>query len=80
MVLRGMIAESVEQSVREAFYRFLHPTVGGPEGEGWPLGRPLFASEVMGVLQRISGLLEQRGYLGGRQWCSRAASGVRCFS
>ena len=53
---RGMTTESVETSVREAFYRFLHPTVGGPDGEGWPLGRPLFAAEVMGWLQRTDGV------------------------
>ena len=50
-----MLTEGVEQAVREAFYRFLHPTVCR-EGEGWPLGRPLFASEVMGVLQRAEGV------------------------
>ena len=53
---RGLAPESVQTSVREVFYRFLHPTVGGPDGSGWPLGRPLFAAEVMGHLQRAEGV------------------------
>jgi hypothetical protein len=51
-----MVAESVEQSVREAFYRFVHPTFGGPDGEGWPLGRPLYSAEVMGQLSNAPGV------------------------
>jgi hypothetical protein len=40
----------------ETFYRFLHPTVGGPEGTGWPLGRPLFANEMSTRLQTAAGV------------------------
>jgi len=53
---KGAIPELVEQSVREAFYRFVHPTFGGPEGDGWPLGRPLYGTEVMGELSRADGV------------------------
>ncbi len=45
--------ETVEDEVRGAFYHFLHPTVGGPDGGGWPLGRPLFSSEMSARLQSL---------------------------
>jgi predicted phage baseplate assembly protein len=50
---RGELSEDVETAVRDAFNRFLHPTVGGPEGKGWPLGRPLFAAELLAQLQAV---------------------------
>ncbi|HEY7268328.1 MAG TPA: putative baseplate assembly protein, partial [Dehalococcoidia bacterium] len=53
---RGVSDEAIEESIRTAFYRYLHPTCGGPEADGWPLERPLFASELMGVLQRAEGV------------------------
>lgn len=53
---RGNLPESVQTAVRDAFYRYVHPTVGGPEGTGWPLGRPLFATELAGELQRVAGV------------------------
>ncbi len=53
---RGTVAEKVEQAVRDCFYHYLHPTAGGPDGNGWPLERPLFASELMGVLQQAAGV------------------------
>jgi hypothetical protein len=53
---KGAVPELVEQSVREAFYRFVHPTFGGPDGDGWPLGRPLYSAEVMGQLGSAEGV------------------------
>jgi predicted phage baseplate assembly protein len=53
---RGSSREAVEQTVRDAFYRYLHPTVGGPDSVGWPLERPLFAGELIGLLQREEGV------------------------
>lgn len=44
---------------REAYLRlerFLNPLVGGPEGKGWPFGRPLYASEVYALLQAVPGV------------------------
>jgi hypothetical protein len=53
---RGVAHESIETAVKDAFYRFLHPTVGGPEGRGLPLGRPLFAAEMLAQLQPAPGV------------------------
>ena len=39
-----------------ALYSYFHPTVGGPDGEGWPFGRPVLAGEVFAVLGRLSGI------------------------
>jgi predicted phage baseplate assembly protein len=45
-----------EDALRE-LYGFLSPlTGGGPDGEGWPFGRPVQAGEIFGRLQRVRGV------------------------
>jgi hypothetical protein len=39
----------------EALYRYLHPIEGGPDGDGWPFGRPVTAGELTAVLQKLRG-------------------------
>jgi predicted phage baseplate assembly protein len=39
----------------EALYRYFHPLSGGPEGSGWPFGRPVQVGEVYSVLQGLRG-------------------------
>ncbi|MGH2690776.1 MAG: baseplate J/gp47 family protein, partial [Actinomycetota bacterium] len=39
----------------EALFRYFDPIVGGPEGAGWPFGRPVHVGEVYSVLQRLRG-------------------------
>ncbi|MBF6606458.1 MAG: putative baseplate assembly protein [Chloroflexi bacterium] len=36
-------------------YRYFDPIVGGPEGTGWPFGRPVQVGEVYAVLQGLAG-------------------------
>jgi predicted phage baseplate assembly protein len=38
-----------------ALYRYFHPVRGGPDGDGWPFGRPIHVGEVYAVLQRLAG-------------------------
>lgn len=38
-----------------ALYRYFNPLTGGPDGQGWPFGRPVQSGEVFGVLQSVSG-------------------------
>ena len=38
-----------------ALFRHLNPLHGGPDGTGWPFGRPVQYGEVFGVLQRATG-------------------------
>jgi predicted phage baseplate assembly protein len=37
-------------------YRYFNPITGGPDGSGWPFGRPVQAGEVFAVLQRLAGV------------------------
>jgi predicted phage baseplate assembly protein len=39
-----------------ALYRYFSPVAGGPDGDGWPFGRPVQAGEVFAVLQRVTGV------------------------
>jgi predicted phage baseplate assembly protein len=38
-----------------ALYEYFHPISGGPDGTGWPFGRPVNAGEIYSVLQAIRG-------------------------
>jgi len=38
-----------------ALYRHFNPVTGGPDGDGWPFGRPAHAGEVYAVLQSLRG-------------------------
>jgi len=38
-----------------ALYEYFHPITGGPEGAGWPFGRPINVGEVYSVLQGLRG-------------------------
>jgi predicted phage baseplate assembly protein len=48
----GRVADAAER----ALYRYYHPIVGGPDGLGWPFGRPVHSGEVYAVLQRVDGV------------------------
>jgi hypothetical protein len=79
-------AETVIRSqLLQALYCFLNPLTGGLEGRGWELGRPVYPTDVVGLVQRqaIPGvrhiglveLLELRQY--GQDWfCSTVAEPV----
>ena len=41
----------------DELYRYLSPLPGGgPEGTGWPFGRPVQAGSIFGLLQRVRGV------------------------
>lgn len=48
--------EDVRKQVLTAVYRLFDPLHGGPEGNGWPLGRAVQAHEVNAALARIPGV------------------------
>ncbi len=48
--------ERVADDVRVALTKFLHPVTGGPQGEGWPFGYDVIASEVYQVIQNVAGV------------------------
>jgi predicted phage baseplate assembly protein len=48
--------EALRARALRALTAYLNPIVGGPDGDGWPFGRPVQAGEVFAVLQRLSGV------------------------
>ncbi|GAA4658754.1 putative baseplate assembly protein [Streptomyces youssoufiensis] len=47
--------DQVRDAALAALFRYLNPLRGGPEGAGWPFGRPVQYGEVFGVLQGVVG-------------------------
>jgi hypothetical protein len=47
---------AVRAAVRAELDAFLDPLTGGPEGTGWPLGRPVHASDVARQLEGVPGV------------------------
>ena len=47
--------DRARRAALDALYRYLHPLHGGPDGAGWPFGRPVQYGEVFGVLQQATG-------------------------
>ncbi|MFI9250059.1 putative baseplate assembly protein [Streptomyces sp. NPDC053069] len=48
-------ADRVREAALAALFRYLNPLRGGPDGTGWPFGRPVQYGEVFGLLQRATG-------------------------
>uniref|UniRef100_A0AAU3HZ75 Baseplate assembly protein n=1 Tax=Streptomyces sp. NBC_01393 TaxID=2903851 RepID=A0AAU3HZ75_9ACTN len=47
--------DRVRDAALAALFRHLNPLHGGPDGTGWPFGRPVQYGDVFGVLQRATG-------------------------
>src|SRR5215471_3645161 len=52
----GTSAARLQEDALDALYGYLNPITGGPEGTGWPFGRPVHSGEVFAVLQRLRGI------------------------
>lgn len=49
--------ERVRQEATDALYRYLHPLPGGgPDGGGWPFGKPVQAGDLYSVFQQVRGV------------------------
>jgi uncharacterized phage protein gp47/JayE len=46
----------VLERIQAALDGFLHPLRGGPAGDGWPFGRPVYISEIHEVLENVDGV------------------------
>ena len=55
-VLEAHEAKVVEIRAREALAEFLHPLRGGPEKQGWELGRDVHLSDIAALLEHIPGV------------------------
>jgi predicted phage baseplate assembly protein len=45
----------LQEAALDALYAHFHPITGGPDGTGWPFGRPINVGEVYSVLQGLRG-------------------------
>ncbi|MEH6374872.1 baseplate J/gp47 family protein [Streptomyces sp. KLMMK] len=43
-------------AAERALYRYFSPVGGGPDGTGWPLGRPVYAGEAFRILEQVPGV------------------------
>ena len=48
-------ATRLQEEALAALYDYFHPITGGPDGTGWPFGRPISVGEVYSVLQALRG-------------------------
>jgi predicted phage baseplate assembly protein len=48
-------ATRLQAEALQALYEYFHPITGGPDGTGWPFGRPINVGEIYSVLQGIRG-------------------------
>ncbi|HEY4668300.1 MAG TPA: baseplate J/gp47 family protein, partial [Tepidiformaceae bacterium] len=49
-------AARTQEDILAALAHFLHPMLGGPTGRGWPFGRDVYRSEVLHVIDSVSGV------------------------
>jgi len=47
---------ALQQRIVNALNQFLDPLVGGPDGTGWPFGRDVYHTEIMQVINRVTGV------------------------
>jgi hypothetical protein len=62
-VIPGWDIAPVREAVKAAIRQFLSPTRGGFEEKGWPLEKPVEASELMARAVRENGVAKVRGIL-----------------
>jgi predicted phage baseplate assembly protein len=52
----GVDPRRLQRDALAALYRSLSPLAGGPDGHGWPFGRPVHVGEVYATLARLRGV------------------------
>ena len=52
----GADRDRVRDAALAALYGYFNPLSGGPNGQGWPFGRPVQSGEAFAVLQRVPGV------------------------
>ena len=52
----GVAKANLRQKIVDALNKFLHPLTGGPDGTGWPMGRDLYRSEIMQLIDQVVGV------------------------
>jgi hypothetical protein len=49
--------DRVTSTIERRLYRFLHPTQGWTDGQGWPFGRDLTIFDLYGLIQSVPGVI-----------------------
>jgi len=62
------------RQARGALEAFFHPLRGGPEGRGWPVGRAVYRSELLALLNDLEGVL----YVDELNWSVDGQPASRC--
>lgn len=52
----GAVIDKVKERIAERLKRFLDPLEGAAEGEGWPFGRDVYASELYEQIEAVEGV------------------------
>lgn len=53
---KGFSGEEIRQAVLAKLKLFLHPAKGGSSGKGWPVGKPVYRSELYRLIMGIEGV------------------------
>jgi predicted phage baseplate assembly protein len=48
--------EEIRRNLRVLLYKYLNPLTGGLDSKGWPFGRPVYTSDIVGLLQQTPGV------------------------
>ncbi|MEM9538241.1 MAG: putative baseplate assembly protein [Cyanobacteria bacterium P01_E01_bin.42] len=48
--------QDILHKLQVSLYRFLNPFIGGPDGKGWPFGRPVYSSDIVTLFQSVRGV------------------------
>ena len=56
MVHKHASVERVQSQIVERLSKYVDPLIGGADGAGWPFGRDLYLSEVLTIMQSVSGV------------------------
>jgi predicted phage baseplate assembly protein len=55
-ISRGFFKEEIRKAVLEKLNLYLHPAKGGPNRKGWPVGKPVYRSEIYRLIMETEGV------------------------
>lgn len=48
--------QDIENEIRKRVQQFFHPLTGGAQGDGWPMGRGVYKSELFQLIESVEGV------------------------
>jgi hypothetical protein len=60
-IVPGKDVATVTQAICAAITNYLSPLTGGPNGTGWPLGKPVIDGELLAQAARVDGISDIEG-------------------